>query len=232
MAKTVETILLDSISQALSLPRDPVQTDIRDLALSVFNEQGRIIWDKWPWDAEKLTEQTVTPDSSGIITFGATVDIVRSLRSISTGETVGTRIWNQDELIAAARGEDIETERFQHLAEANNCVRILVPDATTYPTYKALCLSRWVDAVVDDAYDATNPTATPTDYRVLTFAVYRAEPALCAMIKDALREFVGRPRLKNGGELLNMALQRDVYDADRERRIDPRCPMFEEIDEW
>ena len=104
MAKTIETILLDCISQALSLPRDPVQTDIRDLALSVFNEQGRIIWDKWPWDAEKMAEQTIVPDASGIVTFGATIDVVRSVRAIDSGETVGARIWNQDELIAAAHG--------------------------------------------------------------------------------------------------------------------------------
>lgn len=232
MAKTVETLLLDCISQALSLPRDPVQVDIRDLALSIFNEQGRIIWDQWPWDNEKIPEQTVTPDNDGIITFGAEVDVVRALQAVSAGGDTGTRIWNEDDLIAAAQGATISSERFQHMREENGVVRIQVPTAATYPTYKALCLSRWVDATVEAGYNPADPTATPTDYRVLIFAIYRAEPALVAMIKDGLREFTGRPQLKNGTQLLQIALQRDTYDADRERRINPRNPMYSEIGEW
>jgi hypothetical protein len=233
MANTIEAILLDCISQALSLPRDPVQTDIRDLALCTFNEQGRIIWDKWPWDNEKMPTQTITPDTDGIVTFGATVDVVRAIRGYNAGQTTGNRLFNEDDLIAAANGLDVTSDRFQYMAEEDNCMRIRVNTDDGYATYQALCLSRWVDAVVDDDYDPADPTATPTDYRVLTFAIYRAEPALRAYIKDALRvEFQGRQALGNAKELLQTALQRDTYDADRERRVNPRAPQFTEIGDW
>jgi hypothetical protein len=235
MAATVKEILQDCIQQALSLPRDPIQTDIRDLALSAYNEEGRIIWDSWPWDNEKVDEFTApTASSEGIITFASTVDVVRAIKGYDDSSDVdGTRIWNEDELIAAANGESVSTDRFQHLADSSTgCRRIKVATDNDSGVYKALCLKRWVDAIVDAAYSSTTPSATPTDYRVLTFAVDRAETALREQIKDKLRIYRGKPVRGLGDKLLKTAMNRDQLDSDRERRINPRCPQFSDVGSW
>jgi len=107
-----------------------------------------------------------------------------------------------------------------------------VPVETTYPTYRVLALKHWSDAVVDANYDPLDPSATPTDYRVLTFIIDRAEPALRAYVKDVLREYDDRPQLKNAERLLGMAINRDIKDTDREKRLNPRNPCFTEIGNW
>ena len=235
MANSIKDILQDCIQQALGLPRDPIQTDIRDMALGILNEQAQVIWGSWPWDNEKLDEFTTpTPDSDGIITFASTVETVRAVRSIATGDTSGTRVWNQDELIASSKGVEVDTDRFVHLSDdSDGNRRIKVDDDnTTTDTYKALCLKRWVDAVVDDAYDSASPSDTPTDYRVLTFILDRAEPALRAFVKDSLRLTQGMKVIGNGPVLLNNGINRETNDSDRERRLNPKSPMFSEVGNW
>ncbi len=234
MAATVEKILIDSIQQGLGLPRDPIATDIRDLALAAYNEHGRIIWDVWPWDNEKMDEFTApAADSDGIITFASTVDTVRAIKGNDANSDSSTRIWNQDDLLAASRGVIVDTERFLHLADdSSGNRRIRISTENTQATYTALALKRWVDAVVDPNYDPLDPSATPTDYRVETFIVDTAEPALRAYIKDTLRRWQGMATEKNGDKLLNIALKREVQDADRERRINPRQPMFGDVGNW
>jgi len=88
MAATFSEIITDCVQQALGLPRDQLEVELRDLALSAMNEQGRIIWDSWPWDNEKLDEfDSPTPDADGIITFAANVDVVRALRSLDSSSS-------------------------------------------------------------------------------------------------------------------------------------------------
>jgi hypothetical protein len=234
MPAIVNALLTDAIQEALGLPRDEIQTDIRDLALSVYNEKGRIIWDSHRWDNEKVDEFTSpAATAAGIITFAATVDVVRAIRSIETNSEGSARVWNEDELIAAAQGEAISGDRFQHLADdADGYRRIMVHPDNVGKTYKVLALKRWVDAIVDGAYSAVNPSATPLDYRVMRVAVDRAEPALRAYVKDALRIWKGEPPLNNGDQLLSVAVRRETFDADRERRTNPVAPNFDEIGEW
>lgn len=231
MAATVKQILQDCIQQALGLPRDPIQTDIRDLALGAYNEEGRIIWDSYPWDNEKLDPFDAPAAVIGIITFAADVDAIRAIRGVDSSGN-GTRVWSEDELIAAANGETVSSERFQHLADANGCRRIRMATSTTLVTYSVLALKRFVDAVVDAAYDPADPAATPTDYRVMTFPADKAESALREMIKDKLRVFKGKPVRNMGDKLLETARRRDVLDTDRERRINPRSPNYSDIGEW
>lgn len=233
MAQVIKTLLEDCWSQALGLPRSPVQTDIRDLALGAFNEHATIIWLSWPFHNEKVDEFTCpAADSDGIITFDPTVESVRAITATTTSSEDTTRIWNKDDLIAAADGVLVGQDRFKHLADDSSGNRRIRVDAdTAADSYKCLALKRWVDAVADDAYDANDPSATPNDYRVLTFILDRAEPALRANIKDALRIFQSIPPLRNGTALLALAVEREVIDNDTENRVNPRQPMFEELGE-
>lgn len=233
MAEIVKTILQDCISAACGLPRDPIQEDVRDLALAEFNDKAEMIWLKWPWDNEKMDEFTApTADSDGIITFAADVESIRAMKGLdSQGE--GTRIWNEDELIAAAQGESVSEDRFQHLSDSSDGYRrILLPTDAEYASYRVLALKRFTRATVEDDYDDTDPTATPTDYRVQRWILERAQPAIRAYVKDALRVFMGISRVGDGDDLLNVALRRETYDADRERRVNPRYPQFSEVGNW
>jgi len=235
VSATFEEIIVDSVQLALGLPRDPIAVDVRDLALAVMNKQGRIIWDAWPWDDEKVDEfEAPAMDASGIVTFAATVDVVRAVRAIQSGSTddSGTRIWNQDELVAAARGEAVESDRFITLAQSGGCRRIQLADPDSDATYKVLALKRWVPAVVDDAYSAGDPTATPTDYRVLEYVPDRAEPAVREYVEDALREWDGQKARNQGDALLRQAWKRENEQGDRERRAEPRYPAFDEAGNW
>lgn len=220
----------------MGLPRDPIATDIRDLALGMINARGRIIFDSWPWDNAKIDEFTApTPAASGIITFLSNVESIRALKAFSAGDTdAGTRVWNQDELLAAAQGLDVASDRFIYLADsATGCRRIQVDaDAGTENTYKVLALKRYVDAVVDDDYDPAAPEDTPTDYRVATFVIDRAEPALRAQVIDQLRIWDGEAPTGEGTSLVALAHRRETEDQDREKRFNPRYPMFAEVGNW
>ena len=234
MAATVEDILTDCIQQALGLPRTPLDTEVRDLALGAYNEEGRIIWDEWPWDNEKLDEFTApTADSDGIITFASNVEVIQAVKASVTGATETTRIWNEADRIAASRGVSVSEDKFGHMADdSDGYKRIRVDPDNDASSYTVLALKRWVDATVDAAYDSSAPTATPLDYRVETFIIDGAEPALRAAIKDVLRMWDGQRPLGNRDRLLGVALRRDQLDEDRDHRINPRSPMFSEVGNW
>jgi hypothetical protein len=233
MAATVYEILQDCIQQALALERTNIHEDILYLSLGAYNERGRIIWDSWPFQDERLDEFTApAADSDGIITFASNVDIIRAIKAVgSDADATETKVWNQDDLMAAANGQIVSSARFITLArDSDNCVRIRVNTDDDATAYKALALKNWTDAIVDPNYSASNPSATPTDYRVMTFPLYRAEPALRAYVKDTLREAQGMTPSGAGGELMAVAVRREEYDQDNERRVVPRNPMFYDLD--
>jgi hypothetical protein len=229
--QTYSELIADCVAIALLMPRSPIQEEVRDLALAVANHRSRIIWDEWPFDNEKMDEFDAPAPVNGVITFPVTVDVVRAISSVdSNGER--TRIWNQDELIAASQGESVASSRFEHLADAAGNlrrIRVASDDSLDSTTFKALCLTRYVPAVVDTLYDPLNPTATPTDYRVLNFLLDRAEPALKEFVCDSLREWSGKAKQGEGVALLTAAVKREQYDNDRERRVNPRYPIFDEV---
>lgn len=240
---TYDAIIRDCIAEALCLPRDPISEELLGLALSAMNEQAEIIWLSWKWDNEKLDEfVTPTVDANGIIVFAEDVESVMAVKQIDASTDEGTFLWPQDEYLAAVRGETISTERFQQLgidttaataAQHYRRIRVEAPlDPTDPPSYKALCLKKCVRAVVDGAYDVTDPTATPTDYRVMTFLLDRAETSLRSAVKDTLRRSQGIPTEGQSGTLLNLALKRETFDSGRERRVEPKSPMFSDVGNW
>lgn len=241
MSSTFQKIIQDSVKHALGLPSDPIQTDVRDMALSMLNSHGSIIWFDWPFDNEKIDEFTApTPDADGIIIFDATVESVRAVRGVSSSDATGGRIYNQNEILAANNGETVGSDRFIHLSDSTatltrGCRRIRVDTSdTSISSRKVLALKRWIDATVEVTYSAVNPSLTPTDYRYMLFPLDRAEQAVRSYLVDALRRWRGLPPLStanvtDGSTLVNKAVQRETYDNDRERRSNPMNPMFEEM---
>lgn len=230
MSQTVESVIQEAVQTVLALPPDELQNDIIALALAHYNRAGLKLWLKWPFDNEKREVELVTSTAEGIITFDPTVESVRFLRQQSATGDTDTPIWNEDELLAAAQGESITEDRFQHLSDSTlGYRRVKVYEASA--NYWAYTLSRFVRAIVDPNYAPGNPTATPTDYRVATFTLDRAIPALIAEIEDGLRAFAGIAKEKEGDDLFGVAVQRETYDSQRERRLNPRAPMFAEIED-
>jgi len=231
---SIKDILVDCVQAGLGLPRDPIPTDIRDLALRVINQKGRAIFDSWPWDNSKVPEFTAPTAVAGIITFASTVDVIRAIRPVTNDQDGAAPIWAQDEMLAAARGESVSSERFIPMPDDTaGCRRVKLGSVSeTNTVYKALALLRWVDATVESTYDSTNPSATPTDYRYMTFLIDRAEPALREFAITALKKWKAGKSDDDGAELLRIAKKREDEQGDREHRINPRNPAFSELGNW
>ena len=225
-------IIQNAVQEGLGLPRDPIALDIRDLALASANNRGKIIWSSWPFDNEKIDEFTAPAPSanSGVIVFGSDVDAIRAIKAVAAGATEGTRLWSEDDLIAASQGGEVSGDRFIYLSDYQGCRRIKVSDPTA--SYRVLALSKWVDAIVDPDYNVVDPSATPTDYRVLTFPLDRAEPALLEMVKDDLRVWDGMAPKGEGSSLMQLARNRETDQQDRDERLNPRCPAYSEAGDW
>lgn len=225
---TVEQII-QACMPAVGLPKDPIRTDIRDIALDAYNLEGEKMWQAWPWDNSKIDEFSAPAPVSGVITFDATVDIIRAIRATSSADfTSGSSIFNEDEVLTAIQGNQVASDTFQNLADTSAGLRrILVNPSNSSDVYRVLAIRKWVPAIVDANYDSTNPTATPTDYRVMYFPLERATGAIMEFIKDALRDFAGVERAGRGPDALRIALQRERIQAQREIRVVPRRSMFE-----
>lgn len=234
MHETYDTIIRDCMAEALLLPREELQNELLTLGLSSANDKALEIWLAWKWDNEKVDEFTApAADASGIITFAATVESIMAVKKVDGTTDYTTHIWAQDEYLAAILGETVSSDRFQHLsASATGARRILVPIVSPVATYKVLALCKYTKAIVDPAYSAATPSATPTDYRVQLFLIDRALPALKAAVKDSFRRSWGLATEGNFKALLRLALDRETYDSGRERRSVPQSPMMEEVGGW
>jgi hypothetical protein len=233
---TYDTLIRDCIAEALCLPRDPIQSELLDVGLASANEHALIIWMSWKWDNEKMDEFTTpTVGADGIITFASDVDSVMAVKCLNDGSDVEVPIWPEDEYLAASQGGTVSSDRFQQIASTTaglRRIKVEVPETGETPVYKALCLKKYVDAIIDPAYPATLPATTPTDYRVLEVVIDRGIPALKAAVKDSLRRMQGMNPDGNFKALLNLALQRETYDSARDRRTNPRSPGYSDVGAW
>jgi hypothetical protein len=233
MAATIKEIIQDCAREALGVEVEPLQTEVRDVGLASVNNRGRMIFDAWRWSNTLMDEfEAPAPDADGVITFDADVDVVRAVKAVSADGASQTRVWNEDQLIAAANGVSVSSDRFQHLADEDGCRRIVVDVSEGASTYRVLAMKRFVPAVVDADYDEEDPDDTPTDYRVLTFAIDRAEQALRAAVMDDFRVWQGLAPRGDWQQLMQDAVRKEAWDSDYERRVDPRSPMFEEVGGW
>jgi len=229
-------ILKSAINNGLKLPRDPIQSDILSLALDFYANSGKELYDLWTWDNRNIDELTMTPDSDGIITFDVTVDIVRAVKAVATGSSDNddTFIWPQDQINAAILGKLVSPDRFVYLSNdaTTGGRRIQVNSDDAIAEYKVLAFKKFIPAVIDDDYDSTDPTATPTDYRVIEFPIDHLNPAIIAKVADDLREWDGQ-KLKNDWEgLVKIARQKVDSHQVRGHVVHPPEAVFGELGNW
>lgn len=227
----VRDILLRGVKMAFNVPDDRVQLDVMRYALESYNHHGQLIWNEWRWDNAKIQEKEYTPDSQGVITLDADVESVRAVRTGLPGKEEAVLPYDETlESVGSAPGLTKQTFRYLSDATAGQR-RIQVTDAAL--AYKVLALKRFVEAVIDPAYNASSPSSTPTDYRVLTWTLDRAKPAIVAAVADALRLMRGMPQTGESGMALANAIMREEQMQARDNRVTPQFPTYWEAgSEW
>lgn len=213
--------LIQSCLPIVGLPRDPIPVDVRDVALDVVNSEGKKIWIAWPWDNTKIDEFTAPAPAAGIITFDTNVDVIRAIRTLtSADETTSAPVFAHDEIQAVIQGATVLSDSFESLADDPDTGgrRIRVEDSAD-KTYRVLALLRWVD------YDSTT-------YLTESFLIDRAETALRQYIIDGLREWLGDMQGGKGDVHLQLALRRENEHHQREQKVLPRTPLFQEAGRW
>ena len=236
---TVLEIIQDAVSDGLGLPRDPIQNDVMAEGIARYRKVGKVIFDLFPWDNRKTpnfdtddaTYMTSYDTDTGIITFAATIDIVRAIRAVSTSNTAPDGIvYAQSEINAAINGVDVSSGRFDPLPDdSNGCRRILIQKDDAVAKYRILATARFIPAIIDSAYDSTDPSATPTDYRVLEWPIDHADSAIIAYMSDELRGWDGQ-RLKNDWkELLSGAIGKVTEQQARGKEVFPQVGMFGDL---
>lgn len=226
---TVEDIVKSAISQAFRIYNNITDDQIRE-GVSAYNRSEPYIWRKWPWHNRKIDELTGTPDVDGIITLDADVDIVCAVSSVGTDGDSRVLIWNEDQIKAAIDGVQVGSERFQRLSDdesGNRRIMVNVDDGVS--EYKILAKRRFVRAIIDPAYDSLNPTLTPTDYRVLTWKIDRANEPLIEYVADQMREWSTQEKTGTWAHGIN-ATVKDIREQEAtDNVINPAEGSFGEL---
>lgn len=237
--RTVESIIKAAIREGMKVYNDSAITaEMIQRAVDAYNASEPFIWRKWPWTNRKIDEISITPDDNGVIVFdgdNSDVDIVRSVRAIGTGNNADSSvlIWNEDDVRSAINGEDVGSDRFQKLVDSDDGyrrIKVSVDDAVS--TYKVLAFRRFVQTEVNDAYSSGDPSATPYDYRVLTWKIDRAEASLVGYIADELREWMTKEKSGRWNHALNGTIK-DIREQEAtEQLMTPAEGNFGEQGDW
>ncbi len=230
-ARTGKAIAVDALQRALGWPASTLDTDtvLRDFVLSRLNARGDMIWNMRSWDNEKVDSFTIQPNgTTGIITFAATVDIVRAIRKITDTSTPdiypdGYPIFSQDEVIGALTPDQLSQAYYEIMADdpTTGCRRARINIATTDATqvYRIWALTRFVPFTV-------------LNWTTVTFPIDRATTALVGYLSDDIRDWQNLPPTKDGDAAMAIALDRDKYQQNRDIRGVPRYPMHAEAGRW
>lgn len=229
---TIKSLIQDAINEVLLIPRDEIPNDVRDMCIGLVNRYGRVVFDAWPWDNSKIDEAFLPEsDSDGVVEFPATVGEIRAIRTVGTSSESSGPVFAQDEVLAAIGGDSVSSDRFIFLADsATGNRKIRLSGTSDGSSHKYLALKRCpvysALASTDDGYVAS------VDYQLVGFVIDRAESALSAFLKDGLRQVNGYPQVGDGPAMLEMALKRETRHQQRETRVNPRYPMFTDIEDW
>lgn len=208
---TANTIIRDAVAEGLKLPKTNVQNDILSIGVQYYNKCGKLIFEEYQWENRKEVGTEYTPDSDGIITLGAEVDTIRAIRPISTADSDARceALKPEDDVNAYIRGVDISPGYYRYLPDDDDGYRrIQVYVDENYSTYKIIAYNRFVKATIEDAYDADDPTATPTDYRVIQWPIDHCEHVLVEYIADMFRDWDGQPKTNEWREMLQAAIRK------------------------
>lgn len=215
--KTGKEIIATCVQRAMRLQRDPIQSEIRDFGLDSINNHGQRIYDAWPWDNSVLEEIQVTSDS-GILTMPVEVDAIRAVRLVDASDANNFDIiFNRHEVLAVAQGEGLaNSDSFEFLRDETDGRRRIRVQADTDSLYAILATERYVKF-------------TTKNYELRIFPIDRAEQALEEFVCDDMRVYRGVQPLGLGPQLLQLALEKETDLQDREMRIVPRNPNYDEI---
>lgn len=236
--KTAYSFIQSSVAEALGLPRTDIQSDILAQGVDYYNMCGRMIWDSLFWNNRLVDQYDVSP-VSGVITFDATVDLILAVRSKTTNATIGLEegqfIWAEDQVNAAIKGNLVSEQRWTLLSDvaATGARRIKlneeVPDTDVYTV---LVTKRFVEATIESAYSSTNPSATPTDYRVIQWSVDFADMALQAFMTDRLRIWQNQQPTNEWKMFLQQAVDKAKRQMQREDIAIPADVTFDEVGDF
>jgi hypothetical protein len=231
---TIEEIVKPAIRDAFKLfATDAIPDNFFQLGVDFYNQSEPIVWRVFPWQTKKI-EETVSPDDDGIITLGDDLDIVRAVQALDSDNNAGMLIWHEDEIRALINGEaPIADGTFDYMADdasGNRRIKVKVQDPAS--EYRILALRRFQKATVDPAYNAGDPSATPNDYRVLTWKIDQAESTLISFITDRLKGWNGAE--ETGGYVRH--LRGTVNDLNEQQAntqtITPAQGAFEDTGTW
>jgi len=240
---TVLELIQGAVSDGLGLPRDPIQNEILLEAISRYNKVGRVIFDEELW-ANKKIDQFLSSDSTyvssydtstGIITFTSSVDMVLAVVVVNSSSLDNDSfVWAENEISAMLRGDQtgITSGRYHKLADtAAGLTRIKVNPNDDVQSYRILATKNFVEATVESSYSSSDPTATPTDYRVLEWTIPDALPVIQAYMADELRSWDGQARRGDWAQLLGNAKSKTITQEGRENVIMP-IGDFGEVGAW
>lgn len=235
--RTVESIIKAAIREGMKIYTDAGITEpMIQQSVDIYNASEPFIWRKWPWTNRKIDEIEVSPDEDGIIVFdgdNSDVDMVRAVRSVSTTGDSTPMIWNEDDVRAAMNGGEIGSDKFQKLVDDSDGyrrIKVSVDDAVS--AYKVLAFRRFVQAEVNESYSSGDPSATPYDYRVLTWKIDRAEAPLIDYIADGLRSYMSKEKKGTYVHGLNGTIK-DIRDQEAtEKLMTPAEGKFGEMGDW
>ena len=233
--RTVESIVKAAIGEAFKVYTN-IPSDFIQQAVYFYNDSEPFIWRKWPWENRKIDEISVTPSATGIITFdgdNSDVDMVRAVKAIGSDGELDALVWNESDIRAAMNGNNITSDYFQKLSDdSSGYRRIKINTEDEVTTYKVLAFRRFVRAEVNAAYDAGDPTATPNDYRVLTWKIDLAEAPLVAYIADELNKWKGREGNGKWIHGLNGTIKDLREQEATEQTISPKEGVFGDQGNW
>lgn len=228
---TVEEIIKPAILDALKM-EESIPASFIKAAVNFYNASEPFVWRKWPWHNRKIDEISVSADSNGVIVFdgvNSDVDMVRAVKAVDASGDASLLIWHEDSIRAAIKGDEVSSGRFDQLSDdVNGNRRIKISAEDGVDTYKVLAFRRFVKAEVNDTYNSDDPSATPNDYRVLTWKIDRAEAALIEHITDKLRKWNNMEATGTWNHALNGSISDIKKQEAREQLITPACGMFGE----
>lgn len=232
MGTTVDGIVKAAIQRALNLPSLRIQRDLLEYAVGAYNLCGSRIWNNWPWDNSKMEEIEEQVTENGIVVLPYEVDAIRAVFSTgSMGER--TRISNFDEVTEATGSTaPLSSAYYSHLPDNENGQRRIKLSGFQHSTVSVLCLKRFIKAHIRENYSSANPSATPDDYRVLTWPLDRAEMDLVDLIADDIRVWRGLPPRTSEDAVMKRAISREQIQQPRDARIVPQSPSYSEAGNW
>lgn len=230
---TVEELIKDAYRDGIGNDADAIPNDMIDLGVYYYNKCGKKIYDQFLWDESK--KDVFEIDSvDGIITFDGDddIDIILAIRPKNTNSSsdINPAIWPEDIANAFINGRDVSSLRFTYLApDSSDNRRVKVATSDNIDTYYVYAKTRFTRATVESSYDSENPSATPTDYRVLKWPVSHVSEGVAEYMADRYREYIDEDLTREWERTIAIEIDKVRKQQATGNQIVPANPMFANI---